>query len=130
MGADSERLFVNLRNNMIQKILIAVLSFVAGIVVYQIFLLSEQTVATESGDEVDYVRCPSEENFNEVWNYWSYEYINDNPDAGVDEQMGAWNTLMFQNGCGPEWFNPLSDLIEQHGASGTDVYWYHEEKGD
>jgi hypothetical protein len=77
-----------------------------------------------SSPEIERVYCPTETTFTEIWNHWSYEYINSNPYAGVDEQMDDWNALMVQNGCSEEWFDPLADLIEQQGASGTPVYWY------
>ena len=100
--------------------------FLAGLQVYHVFLIDTDSDTLNQTPAVEYVACPTEETFNQLWNQWSYEYINQNPYATIDDQMGAWNALMFQNGCGPEWYNPLSDLIEQQGASGTQVYWYTE----
>lgn len=113
------------------RISIAIISFLLGLLVYDVFLI-DLYIDSKTPDKndpptelaIEYVQCPNEANFNEVWNQWSYEYINGNPYADVDEQMSTWNALMVQNGCPEHWFDPLSELIEQHGASGTPVYWY------
>lgn len=80
-----------------------------------------ETIATTAAPDRT---CPTEENFNEFWNEWSLQYINDNPYATVEMQMEDWNYLVNLYECGDEWLDPLSGLIEQHGASGTQVYWY------
>ena len=68
--------------------------------------------------------CPTETNFEEFWNAWSYQYLTDNPNAGIDTQMEDWNTLVALNDCGEEWLNPLDEMIKEYGASSTPVYWY------
>jgi hypothetical protein len=107
------------------NLVVATISFLAGLAVYDIFLvdlyLASKTVPTKTE-----TICPSESTFTNVWNDWSYNYINENPYNSVDEQMNDWNTLMVQNNCGDEWFDPLADLIEQQAASGTPVYWEHD----
>ncbi|MBY0537813.1 hypothetical protein K2P47_00255 [Patescibacteria group bacterium] len=68
--------------------------------------------------------CPTESNFEQFWNDWSYQYLTDNPDVDIDTQMEDWNTLVVLHDCGEEWLNPLDEMIKEHGASGTPVYWY------
>jgi len=70
--------------------------------------------------------CPTDATFTEMWNRWSFDYINENPMNGIEAQMQDWNTLMVQNNCGEEWFDPLADLIEQQRASATPVYWEYD----
>ena len=72
----------------------------------------------------DKASCPTESNFTEFWNAWSYQYLTDNPNSDIDMQMEDWNTLVVFHGCGEEWLNPLDEMIEEHGASSTPVYWY------
>ena len=108
---------------MVSRFLYAGAVILAGAVV-SIYLLLNQTDNLVTEPEYDYVQCPTKDNFEQLWNIWSYEYINQNPDADVDTQMADWNSKIMTNGCGEEWLNPLADLIEQHGASGTPVYWY------
>ncbi len=68
--------------------------------------------------------CPTDTNFEEFWNAWSYQYLTDNPDADIDMQMEDWNTLVGLNDCGEEWLDPLDEMIKEYSASGTPVYWY------
>lgn len=68
--------------------------------------------------------CPTEANFEEFWNAWSYQYLTDSPDADINMQMEDWNTLVVLNECGEEWLNPLDEIIKENGASSTPVYWY------
>lgn len=82
----------------------------------------ETTATTTAPDHT----CPTEENFNEFWNEWSLQYVNDNPYATVEMQMEDWNYLVNLYECGEAWFDPLANLIEQQATSGTPVYWYVE----
>lgn len=95
------------------KIVIAIVAFIVGLTVYDVFIV-DLYVATKVPEPVEYVTCPNEQNFNEVWNHWSYGYLVANPGVGIDTQMNDWNVLMVQNGCDEEWLNPLDDLIDHY----------------
>jgi hypothetical protein len=95
---------------------------VISIVIYSYYV--PNTLENKEKSDVKFLQCPQEGNFTDYWNAWSYEYLTNNPAADINIQMSAWNTMMANNECGSEWQNPLDSLIEQHGASGTPVYWY------
>ena len=94
------------------------------LLVVGIFVLAADTSSTTTRAATPNHTCPTEDTFNEFWNQWSFQYINDNPYATIEMQMEDWNYLVNLYECGEEWLDPLADLIEQQGASGTPVYWY------
>lgn len=99
-------------------IITAIVSFIAGLSVYHVFLVDRQvTIPAIEEPEYDYLYCPDEENFDRFWNAWSTTYLTNNPNVDVDTQMNDWNTLMIENGCGEQWLNPLDDLIEDYQNS-------------
>ena len=108
---------------MVSKVIITIL-LLGVIALGCVYLYNES--AKEVTDGPEYVYCPTESTFTNMWNSWSFDYINENPYNRVDEQMQDWNTLMQLNGCGEEWLDPLTDLIEQQNNVGTPVHWYHE----
>ena len=119
---------LNKTDAVIGTTLLVLVIFVGVFILLDLGISTKQTSPNEdtSAPEIQYVHCPDQENFTDVWNSWSYEYINDNPYNSVDEQMRDWNELMLNNSCGDEWLNPLDDLIEQQSASGTPVYWKYD----
>ena len=111
-----------MKNKGIKISAIFLVLLVLGIVI--LLVVSSDSVAHNSN--IGRTGCPTESNFTDVWNSWSYNYINKNPHNSVEEQMQDWNALMRVNECGEEWFDPLADLIEQQTASATPVYWEYD----
>lgn len=79
--------------------LFAVIFLVIGGYFYYIPSSTLDSYQTTHEPEVEIVQCPSEENFTQVWNHWSKDFLIENPDAGDAEQIEGWNALMLQNGC-------------------------------
>jgi hypothetical protein len=109
---------------MVNRVVVASGVMMALVLLVGFIYLHDSSIATSENQRGLDSTCPTTDTFNTIWNQWSYEYINDNPYAVVDEQMDAWNAQMVQNGCSEEWLDPLADLIEQQAASSTSVYWY------
>ena len=108
-----------------KHIIIAVVSFVVGLLVYDVFFVDLYLTSKESAESnVNFLECPYAGNFNDYWNAWSYEYITKYPQSDVNMQMDAWNDWITERDCNEEWLNPLDNVIEQYGASGIPVYWY------
>jgi hypothetical protein len=110
-------------------IIIALVSFLAGLLVYDVFLVdlylsTREPKQNEQESDIKFLNCPYVGNFNDFWNTWSYEYLSKYPQSDVNMQMDAWNKWIIERGCSEEWLNPLDDVIKQYGASGTPVYWY------
>lgn len=107
--------------------MIVIGAFMAGLVVYDILFI-DLYLATSNLDDSDtkFLQCPTEGNFNDFWNAWSYEYLTKYPQSDVNIQMDTWNAWVTERGCSEEWLDPLDDVIEQYGESGTPVYWYKE----
>jgi|GEM_PF-3177140 len=110
---------------MVNKLLIAGTVVTLAIFAYW-YITPYNTSEAVMDDGYDYVQCPTEDNFEMVWNIWSYEYLNANPGVDVDTQMAAWNAEVLGNGCNEEWLNPLDDLIAEQAASSTPVYWEYD----
>ncbi len=85
---------------------------VLGLLIYHFYYIPSSTIdsyqATHKPD-VEIVQCPSTENFTQVWNHWSKNFLVENPDAGDEGLIEGWNTLMVNNGCDGEWMNPFEN---------------------
>ena len=101
-----------------KHIITALVAFIAGLVVYDVFLV-DLYLETKTSNSTEYVQCPTTDNFNEAWNRWSYDYLLANPGVDIGTQMSDWNALMIQNVCDEKWLNPLDDLIEDYMATTT-----------
>jgi hypothetical protein len=107
------------------RILLVLTTAILTVLLYVSSRPNNVELTMQSTDEVTTAKiCPTEANFEEFWNAWSYQYLTDNPDADINMQMEDWNTLVGLNDCGEEWLNPLEEMIKENGASGTPVYWY------
>lgn len=104
----------------VKYILIFLIVFLAIYVFYSLPTVLDRKEETD----IKFLQCPYSGNFTDYWNAWSYEYLTKYPQSDVSMQMDAWNAWVAERGCDEKWLNPLDDVIEQHGASGTPVYWY------
>lgn len=93
-----------------QKIIIAVISFLAGLLVYDVFLVD--LYVAKKINEVDETEriCPTRSSFTAVWDEWSNQFFAENPDVGSEAQLQEWNSLMVGIGC-PEWVDPFRDVV-------------------
>ncbi len=111
-----------------KEIIIAVVSFVAGLAVYDIFIV-DLYLATKAPENITTEKvCPTRASFTTVWNKWSEKFFSENPGAGSEAQLQEWNSLMVGIGC-PEWIDPFKNVIAtttytNESGSITEVYQY------
>ncbi len=106
------------------KKLLALLVLTVAMLAVLFYLSDESDEVEQPTQPLGAKICPTEADFEEFWNAWSYQYLTDNPNADIDMQMEDWNTLVVLNDCGEEWLNPLDEMIKEYSASSTPVYWY------
>ena len=110
------------------KIVIAIVSFLAGLLVYDVFIVDLYLATKESPDAkpVVEVECPGEQFLYETGMAWSDSFWEENPNATDAQWTEAWNGMISEAGCDEYQVNVediyysglLSDLIY---ASSTDV---------
>lgn len=110
------------------KLLIAVVSFLAGLLVYDVFFVDLYLTTKESPDTkpVDEVECPGEKFLYETGMEWSDSFWKQNPNATDEQWTEAWNSMISDAGCDEYqvsvediyYSGLLSDLLY---ASGTDI---------
>lgn len=112
---------------MVAKISIAIASFLAGLIVYDVFFVDSYLESKETPNEQVEI-CPSRSSFVEVWDKWTDTFIAENPGAGSEAQLQEWNDLMVGIGC-PEWVDPFRNVVAtttytDANGSTTEIYQY------
>ena len=84
-------------NEIKTRILIAIVAFMAGFAVYDIFFvdlyLTDET--KEATGQIEEVICPTRSSFPLVWDRWTDSFIAENPGAGSEAQLREWKDLMI-----------------------------------
>ena len=91
-------------------VIIAIVSFIAGLLVYDAFFVDLYLESKENPDEQAERICPSRSSFTAVWEAWTNQFLAENPGAGSEAQLQEWNNLMIGIGC-PEWADPFRNVI-------------------
>lgn len=107
--------------------LFAIIFLVIGGYFYYIPSSTLDSYQTIHEAEVEIVQCPSEENFSQVWNNWSKDFLVENPDAGDTGLMEGWKALMATNGCSDEWLDRYQNASIPYSTTtppGSTVEYY------
>lgn len=109
-------------------IIISIISFLAGLLVYDVFIVDLYLATKEQPAEMQAIQidCPGEQFIADSMLNWSREYDEKYPDSTIEDKITDWNTLLLAIGCDDYqvtvedvyYSSLLSDLIY---ASSTDV---------
>ncbi len=83
------------------KLLIAVVSFLAGLLVYDVFIVDLYLATKESSDAkpVVEVECPGEKYLYDIGFTWTEQFWQQNPTATDADWTEAWNSMLREIGC-------------------------------
>lgn len=81
------------------KLIIAIVSFVTGLLVYHVFLAPVATKSFSTNDVATTPQCPGEKYLYDIGFTWTEQFWAENPNATDADWVVAWNSMLREVGC-------------------------------